>query len=263
MVFAVYEILRAHRKPILVYQMSKVGSTSVRDALKAVHLHALHFHFLGKYSPTSRASYLKQGLTLPYHMYVEALIRPYLKLTSHRLKIITLVRDPIARHVSASFQLGQSFGYNTNDAKSMETRLASKELMQPNVLEWSYGWFANEIEEVFGIDVLAHPFDVERGYAEISGERVDVLVLKLEKLNELWPEISRFVGHEVSPARANVRTSSSDGDTYKIVRTSLRLPRQHVEKLYDHRWMRHFYSEQEVAQFIDRWSSPEEAHPAA
>ena len=81
-----------------------------------------------------------------------------------------------------------------------------------------------------------------------------MLVLKLENLASLWPEIGAFVGRSVSPAQANIRTEESSGKTYDAVRVSLRLRRAQVEDLFDHPWMRHFYSEAEVAQFIERWS---------
>lgn len=40
----------------------------------------------------------------PLHSHIGRVLRYYLTITSHRLKIITLVRDPIARFISAQFQ---------------------------------------------------------------------------------------------------------------------------------------------------------------
>ena len=91
-------------------------------------------------------------------------------------------------------------------------------------------------------------------HLQFSGKRAEVLVLKLERLDELWPVIGSFVGRDVAAKRSNIRSQSRDGETYQGVQAALSLPRDHVERLYDHPWMRHFYADQEVAAFIEQWS---------
>ena len=75
---AAYDLLRAQPRPLLVYQMGKVGSSSVCDALLAAGLRPLQVHVLGKKSAESRRRFAEQGLPLPYHKYVERLLRAYL-----------------------------------------------------------------------------------------------------------------------------------------------------------------------------------------
>ena len=254
---AAYDLLRAQPRPLLVYQMGKVGSSSVCDALLAAGLRPLQVHVLGKKSAESRRRFAEQGLPLPYHKYVEQLLQVYLRLTKQRVKIITLVRDPIARVVSNSYQAGERYDRDTGDATAMVESL-TKKLLQANALGYCYNWFDEEIREVFGMDIVVQAFDRERGHIQLSGQRAEVLVLKLERLDELWPVIGSFVGRDVAAKRSNIRSQSRDGETYQGVRAALSLPRDHVERLYDHPWMRHFYADQEVAAFIEQWSGPPE-----
>jgi len=250
---AASQVIRAQPRPILIYQMGKVGSTAVCQALNAEGLEPLHIHFLGRKAVIARANYRNRDSLLPSHFYVERILQVYLRVTRHRLKVITLVRDPIARFISSAYQTRNRDRYETDNVDTMVERLIS-ELSDSKALDYCYTWFDDEIREVFGVDLLSHHFDQRKGFAEIAGPRVDVLVLKLENLASLWPEIGAFVGRSVSPAQANIRTGESSGKTYDAVRVSLHLRREQVEDLYDHPWMRHFYSEAEVAQFIERWS---------
>lgn len=250
---AARQVLQAQPRPILIYQMGKVGSTAVQRALYAEGLDPLHVHFLGRKAAIARANYRDRGTPLPDHFYVERILQAYLRLTRHRLKVITLFRDPIARFISGAYQVRVRDQYETDNVDAMVERL-TLELSDSNPLDYCYTWFEDELREVFGVDPLAHRFDSREGFVQIAGPRADVLVLKLENLASLWPMIGAFVGKSVSPAQANIRSEQSSGETYDEVRTSLRLSRAQVEKLYDHPWMRHFYDEAEVAQLVERWS---------
>lgn len=249
---AAFRVLRA-RHPLLVYQMGKVGSATVVAALEAAGLEPLHLHFLGRQAAAARRSYRDRGLPLPYHFHLERALGMRLRWTRERVRIVTLVRDPIARQISSAYQTRERDDYPTADAPGMRKRLED-ELSAPDALDYCYRWFDDEIAEVFGVDVLAQPFDRHAGFSICRGERAEVLVLKLERLDALWPVLESFVGCEVAPARANVRSRQSGGETYVPVRDALRLPRARLAELYDHRWVRHFYREDEVAGFVERWS---------
>ena len=254
---AAFDLALAQPRLLLVYQMGKVGSRSVAKSLKSAGLWPLHVHSLGGQTPAIRADYRKRNAPYPYHMYLEGLLRGCLSLGlgRQRIKVVTLVRDPIAREISRAYQLAEWDGGSTDDAAAMAARLAER-LSDPGALDDCYSWFDDEIKERLGVDVLAEDFDRARGYARLAGERADVLVLKLEKLDALWPVIGAFVGREVVPKMVNVRSAAANGATYGRVRSTLSWPRDHVARLYDNPWVRHFYTADEVAGFIERWSAP-------
>jgi hypothetical protein len=261
-VHATVGFLRAQPAPILVYQMGKVGSTSVCRSLEAAGHHPVHVHFLTAQSHRYvRAAYEDVGMK-PAHYYTEKLVRPYLKWTNHRLKVISLVRDPVARYVSGLFQWPTCRDAVSEDAAKTRADVAER-LSQPNALRYELTWFDRELKKTLGVDVLGEPFDREHGYQTYRGPRADVLLLKLERLSELLPTVvSDFVGTPLQNVRANVGKQKNRGALYAEVKRTLTLPRSVCERTYDHEWVRHFYTADEIASFVRKWSasSSEESH---
>lgn len=244
---------RAGATPLLVYQMGKVGSTSVCEALTAAGLRPLQVHVLGATSAESRRRFTDRGLPLPYHKVLEQRVGAFLQDSDARVRIVTLVRDPIARAVSGSYQTAWRHDTDTADAESMRDSITRK-LSKTNALSYCYNWFDEEVKAVFGIDVMAAPFDPEVGHQQLSGPRADLLLLKLEKLDRLWPVIGAFVGRDLAAVHSNVRSRAQDGESYRQVQSRIALPDARLRALYDHPWMHHFYSPQEIDAFVAKWS---------
>lgn len=59
-----------------------------------------------------------------------------------------------------------------------------------------FEWFDLEIKENFGIDVYGYDFDKERGFQIIRQDNVELLLMKLEKLDDCQEIIGEFVGAE-------------------------------------------------------------------
>jgi hypothetical protein len=259
--YAVKEFLRAWPRPILIYQMGKVGSTSVYQSLRAAGLCPLHVHRVNEKSRRDGFEfYSRHGVAPPIHLYVSRLLCPYLRYTSHRLKVVSLVRDPVERFVSRLYQksdyLPHSVDYPdavTDDAERTRQNIR-QQLGNPDAMEYTFSWFDREIKAVLDIDVMAEPFDKDRGFGFYEGSRADVLVLKLEHLSDLLPTVvSDFVGRELRVTEANVRRQAKRGEDYARVKSELSLPPMTLDRIYSHEWVRHFYTEDEIEIFQSRW----------
>lgn len=255
-VHATVGFLRAQPSPILVYQMGKVGSTSVCRSLEAVGLHPLHLHFLTDENwEFVRAAYQEVGMK-PAHYYTERMLRPYLRWTRHRLKVISLVRDPIARYVSSLFQWPLLREDEANNADAMRADIVDL-LSHPNALDYEFTWFDKELKPTFDVDVMQMPFSRDEGYAIYHAPRADILVLKVERLSELLPTVvSDFVGTPLHTVRANVGREKSAGGLYSDIKRTLQLPTSVCQAVYRHEWVRHFYSPSETRAFLRKWSAP-------
>ena len=262
-VHAAASFIRSQPRPILVYQMAKVGSTSVCRALKAAGFHPLHVHFLTReYHRSVTDMYSDVGIK-PTHYYLERLLRPYLTWTNHRLKVISLVRDPIARYVSGAFQWPMSRELGSDRAEEMSRMLAER-LSRPEALEYEFTWFDRELKTTLDVDVLGNPFRRDEGYGLYDGPRAQVLVVKLERLSELLPTVvSDFVGAPLQNVRANVRRQKGKGDLYAEVKRTFQVPAPVCEAVYSHDWVHHFYTEAEIATFTRRWSAASENREVA
>lgn len=249
---AIREVTLAMPDPVLVYQMGKVGSKTVHTSLREAGIGSVHVHYI---DPKSRLRakklFRENNADLPAHFYKGRLLHHWVNSTNRQVRVVSIVRDPIARHVSSAFQIPDIEETPTKDAEA-SVRALEKQIRSTRAwIEYAYEWFDREVHSAFGIDVFEHPFNQEKGYGRITQENVDLLILTLEQLSDLIPTVlSDFVDASLRVQRDNTRTDN----VYAEVKKRLRLPESRVRRLYDHPWMRHFYTEQDIEKFVGRWS---------
>ncbi len=279
-----------HDDPVLVFQVGKVGSASIVNSLTKAGIYALHVHSIESFLQFNYKS------SLPPFRFTEDEDR-YIRdkfAKMKKLRIITAVREPIARDLSQFFQkfgelsemfrtynmIGDEDLYDTC-LKYLDTSISS--IYEPGTQEILpkykglfrnggsfrshvlsgiqhgklFDWFDLELKSVFGVDVYDYPFDKEKGYVIIENENVDVLVYRLENLNDLEGVIGDFVGCGTD-FRLESRNISSErvyGDFYNEFRNRLRLPQEYIDFYYKgNPRMDHFYSEDEKQQFLSKWT---------
>jgi hypothetical protein len=172
--------------------------------------------------------------------------------------VITLVRDPIGKAVSAFF-------YNIDLAKARRgfrwfrkgrvIRDLVNQFMETVDFSDGSGWLENQLRPVFGVDVLAEPFPVEQGYHIYEGENADILLLKLEHLNQCAGEaFNNFLGLEnFTLVDVNRAQDTAYAAIYKAFKDKLNLSPQLLDEVYSSRLPRQFYSEQEIGAFRRKW----------
>lgn len=259
--------LRAERKvgfvdtPILVYQMGKVGSTTVERSLRAAGVNGVFkLHFLaGSLSVRIRA---RQERNLIPHsgFYTGQALKRRMRSPNFYCKIITLVRDPIAHQISSLFELHRIgavdiAGEDGHADAQRALHYLHDRLERPTACSYASEWFDKELKNVFGIDVFAHPFDKEAGYAHIEDGNTEVLVLRLEDLSELIPTVvSTFVNHKLDTAVARRSEKSHEAETYRLTKRNVTVSPEACQRIYSTPFVQHFYSEGMIADFTKRWS---------
>jgi hypothetical protein len=239
--------------PVLVYQMSKVGSSTVSTSLRNAGIRNIHVHFVGEHWSKAAQHHRERGDELPQNLYRGWVLRYWLRVRRTQVKVITLVRDPVARKLSSAFQLRR---YSPD--LSVDDASAAKRWLRENIdfdesPPYESVWFDREIKAVFDIDVYKYPFDSEKGYTRIQTPQADILVLRLEDLDALIPSVvSDFVGAQLTVERTNTRSD----DTYQTIKRTFTLPPSTLERIYSQRMTKHFYSSREIEAFIDSWSEP-------
>ncbi|MDE7430534.1 MAG: putative capsular polysaccharide synthesis family protein [Lachnospiraceae bacterium] len=155
---------------ILIYQPAKVGSSSIYKSIKNHNRYALHCHTLLEAGEGSDDLYrllnLKSG------------------------KIISLVREPVARRISEMWQ-GIVYTYRYDVGVNFSD--VEKWYFDGEFWNTEFEWFYQEMKTVFKIDVFEHPFDKEKGYSLIKQGNIELLLIKMEKLNELEDVIGEFL----------------------------------------------------------------------
>lgn len=259
---------------VIIYQPGKVGSSSVHSILResdereVTKIHGLVYQYAGRYGDILRTdiNYLQQisksGLssnhkkrtlknTLGDLMRISK-ARKAIK-QNNRIKIITLVREPISRNFSSFFQnyrdiYGEGFLRFSIDKIDHEFKNRFNHL---NVLEW----YDYEFKKVIKLDLFTDQFDKEKGYCIMQKGKFDVLVLKMEQLNHVWKEAFEGIGLHVQKMKHTHAGSKKDyKDLYNNYKMQLKLEPEFLDSIYSSKYMTTFYDDSEIEQFYQNWS---------
>lgn len=264
------------RKPqVLLLQMGKVGSRSILETLQLhdeLTVHHLHVLSDDAVRGTERfyRSHWDGDAGPPRHLWTSQVVRRHLARELHRerVRVITLVRDPVARNVSSFFQLLDRSPQTTLDALSrLGDEQRSRRLLDLFLHEYgedgipyaahdaAMTWFDQELRDVIGIDVYSIPFEKHAGHTVVSGMQADALVLRVEDLHRVAPAaLEHYLNiGGVQLRSANVGSKKSYGSWYRHFLAHVRLPTNYVEQLYSSRYMRHFYTDVEAERLRRRW----------
>ena len=227
--------------PVFVYQMGKVGSTSVYlSLLRRLPGAVVHSHNFMADHPRYQTRRLYQWAIVEK--------RP--------INVISLVREPLSRNVSALFQnyqrdLGTPFNGEQVSYEKLMGVLLSK--YHPGMTRW----FEKHIQKNFGIDVYAEPFP-ESGFATYALENVRLLVVRLEISNgEKEKAIREFLGLDrFQIVNANVGSEKNYAEQYAKFKSLVRLPKDYVGAICDSKFARHFYSPEVIEKARATWTQP-------
>ena len=191
-------------KPVVVYQMGKVGSSTLCNSLKKIrprNIDVYHIHVLTEDSIKALENVYKDNFYkasfFPTHILESQYLRKQLDKGKKEWKVVTLVREPVSRNISLFFQvLDSGLGYKYEEKlKYMKIDDIVEEL-QKLFLEENSGfekyngheaplhWFETEIEPTLNIDVFSIEFPHSQGYELYQSDLADLLLIRLENLNE-------------------------------------------------------------------------------
>ena len=248
--------LASGQLPLLVWQMGKVGSTTLAQALQGVSgLPAFHVHRLdARHMVRVRRQLVERGTTLGPGYHLGLALRRQIVRSGRPARVLTLVREPVGRNLSAWFQVMKRF------APRLATGNPAPEAVVEAFLErYTHDepltWFDDELRAVTGLDVYGRSFPHDHGWMRLGDHRWDVLVMrhdlpdeqKLAVLRETWDL-------DLPPLRAtNLTRESSEADLYRRVLSDVRLPAAYVDRLLDSRYARHFYEAKDRRRIRRRW----------
>lgn len=244
--------------------MGKVGSTSVDRSLRAIGLprgiYAAHLlNDLDELEQRAREAYPDPGETLAQIEKGRGLRKLLVAHPEITWDVITLVRDPVQRNVSAFFE------NLTEVIPDVYERHARGEISLAEVRDTfldrydhnaPLDWFQSQLEPVFGIDVFATPFDAAEGYANYEAKRAKLLLIRLENLTACGETaICEFLGLDhFELVTSNVGRQKRYHELYAEFEQTVTLPASYLARMYDSRLARHFYTDEEIEGFRRRWT---------
>ena len=223
----------------LTYTMGKVGSSAIHKSLKMSNIPTLHLHTMRNdlidkavrdegIKPAISASIVAQKLVkyLSDNKQIE------------RVKVITLVRRPDERNLSAFFQNASKYGItpNTDEKEAFRIFIEKYHHHIPN------RWFDDEIKKYLGLDVYKEKFCRESKF--IGGQGMPLLLLESSLSNNIKTDLlSQFLGVKVSELQfENVASDKPIAKLYGATKRLLRTDQNYKTQMENTKYFNHFYA---------------------
>jgi hypothetical protein len=258
---AVRRSVESSLPPVIVYQMAKVGSSTITRALRDIDgLNVFQVHFMhpdnlrrlrtGLRKRERWLARFQSDMDIRGRILFKGLIKSGLK-----AKIITLVREPIGRNCSFYFH-NLDFLWATDDAhENVELSRLVSEFHNKFDHHGCLRWFDSEFKPVLGVDIYEHEFPRDAGYLRIKTERYDILIMRSDLADSSKAKcIEELLGIEgLSLTPKNVGSEKPYAVTYRKFLDALELTEAYVNDMLDSKYTRHFFGPEEIAVLRARW----------
>jgi len=257
---------------ILIYQQGRVASTSVYESIKSLNLSypVHHVHTISyKHAQGEIDRLKKKGGKVYRHFFVGKYL--YKALNRHNLrdnplpwKIICIFRDPIEIMISLHFL---NLDNAPNNKFSINGELDKKKTLAffENLFEnndpsnWAIcNWFDDVFFKELGIDVFLTPFDKTDGYTLISSNKMDVLLIRFENLEQAYKQgTAKLLGlnpNDINLQHENLHVNKSANELHKYIKQNLKLSKNACEKVYSTKFVQHFYSPELIEILTSKWT---------
>ena len=249
---------------VILYTMGKVGTQSIEKSLNKIYgqeimiTHSMErFKYpwlkpeINKKVPTGMAvDYFRQG-TENFEQK---------KASGEKIKVISVVREPIARNMSAMFfMLPVLLGASSDvpNVKKSENAISEyfEEMFYSMIDEdFVLNWYDNEIKKHLEIDIFEYDFDKEKGYLIAEKDNISLLLMRLDKLSGLTDVIGNFIEKDDFELLShNVSDDFWYNDIYKEFKSKFKPAKEYIDKMYNSKFMKYFYSEEEIKGYYDKY----------
>lgn len=242
-------------KIYFIYAPSKVGNTSLMSTLEE-----------NKIKP-----YVIWGSLKKFEPIIIDKIKKYTK------KIIIGIREPISQNIASMFQSIQEYidispyEENDRDAQKIFDKYFVNNVLGMYIKQKSnhdefikmfgnaliiQNWFQEELCKYMDVDILKYPFDKLRGYTIIKDKDREILIYKIENVNQLNDVFSEYFNID----KFKLNKSNFSGDKwyqgkYNQFKKEFKMPIEYVERSYNNKYIRHFYTDEEIIEFKNKWKN--------
>lgn len=241
---------------ILIYQMGKVGSSTLEKSISKLGINVRHIHSFGN---TSNYNFNKESkLKGIKKIIMKNIYKLTFRMRRKNIRIITLMRDPVSRNISTLFQELPAMLYKHE--KNNNRREQKLDIMLDEFLEEYVDgniplkWFDEELKYFMGIDLFNYPFDKERGSLYIKEGKIELLVLTAEKLNYNKDIIVEFINNESFEfINTNISSEKWYSEINKNFKDNHKINFRKYEHFYNSKTVNYFYSKEDILNFKNKW----------
>ena len=226
--------------PVLIYQMGKVGSSSVYHSLKRIYPGVVvHAHELS-------SSHGKWDISKLYK---------YIKKKNGNVKVISAVREPVSRNVSMFFHKYKQYMHEEY-SDNYDLDVLKENFLQNFDHDYPLTWMKENIERNLGINVYDHPFP-EEGIQRIKNKNIDFLIFKHDISDDLkQEEIRKFLELDTFVlVNNNIGDQKYYAKAYKEFKKKVKFPEEYLNRLLQSEFFNHFYNDEKRNSIIEKWKN--------
>lgn len=236
----------------LIYSPGKTGSSTVYYTLmkefplnKVLHVHFLSDYWIKEKLPKDNPNVKNDRNKLLAYKVYKALKK------KKKVKVISLIRDPFSRGISAYFH----DPILRDQAKNKDVETIRLEILN-YAKDASLFWFETDFNNFFNYNVFDDSFDKDRGAKRFNiSDDIEVLLLKTNHLNKNGKkEIENFLDINIEELfNVNQRSEGSIGEVYNQVKNSyFEEPELFNEKI-NSQFTQHFFDDSELESFRQKY----------
>jgi hypothetical protein len=241
--------------------MGKVASSSIYETVRACGFEAIHVHTLNDWDLSHEANVLipsESDSSLPLNIQTSLTFRHGFDRNLYRfpIPVITLVRDPVARNISAYFEnLDRHF---KSDDTSLETLIRNFLDNYPH--EIATLWLDREIRELTRLDLLDHRAAANSSDTVYENARFRILVMRVEDSDEAKRQaLEQFLDVPVPEiVKSNEGQNKAYADLYREFMSSLTLPQSYLDAMYESDFSKRFWNSEELQNMRARWKTSDQ-----
>lgn len=249
-------ILQSEAVPVVVYTMAKVGSTSVAYSVrKQTSYPVFHIHSMQQACIDKAYWQCRQKGWWPDSRQPGALIKKDVIDQKRPVKIICTIREPIARNLSAFFDVLPFYTGRNDYSASTDIEVLTDTFMQQLPHRYPLEWLQNELGTSLGINVYDYPFDINKKFMLIKHGNIELLLIRTD-LNDAEKSM-RIAQMLDCPAfqlvNRNEGAKKAYASLYQKFKAHVTLPESYLDTMLQSDYACHFFSEAERQKIKKRW----------
>lgn len=244
------------RDLVLIYQMGKVASSSIYSSLKDKNFVTYQIHRFDKdYIQEVHDSHKNKTGFSESRIVDERGIRLkqlFLEKRNRPIYLISLVRDPIERNMSAFFQNKEHLTKNHSYTNTKELIELFYELYEHDT---PLTWFDKEFKKTMGVDIYDFSFNKEEKYGVFNTNNCNVLLLRVDIDDSAKAKIiQQFLAMDSMEIKnKNIGSLKGYNSEYKEFTKNINLSESYVDKMLSSKFTKHFYTEEEIESMYNKW----------
>lgn len=235
----------------VVYTMGKVASSSASTAIQMAGLPCHDIHTLNREKILETAKqWLERGEFPPPHICLSMTHRDQLFVKRTKCLYISLVRDPIARNLSAFFQNLHLM------ADEIRTEKDPKKMFE--YFSNGYGhslpltWFDREFKAELGIDIFAQPFNQENKF--VFKKAAKTILFRVDCPDDVKSRVlSKALGSDIKVGRVNDGANKDYNTIYNEMKNLVTFPAEFLNFMYDSKFVQYFWTPDEIEKMKTNW----------